>query len=184
MKDNLIKSIFFSTIFYAIAYPAIQKNLIDAIDYKLIALNSIVICLFTIVIGHLWNNYQYLLYKYFIHFLIAETILYIISTFFAIIYKNLIGFYILDTLIMSTISKNIILGSNTLKAIKYNNKESRNRYDNDIQIYSSIATLLGSGICILIEMPLAISFIFMFLGVTIDNVFFGIEYIKLRSGDN
>jgi hypothetical protein len=153
----------------------------DAIDYKLIAINSMIICIFTIVIGHLWNKYKDILFNYYLIFLIAEAILYVIAVIIATIYNNLIGFYILDTLIFSAISKNILIGGNTLKAIKYSNKESRNRYDNDIQIYSSIATLLGSSICIIINIPLVISFIFMFLGITLDNIYFGIEYLKIKN---
>ena len=181
MKDNLIKSIFFSTVFYSIAYPNIQKCLMDAINSKLIAINNIIICISTILIGNLWNKYKDKLFNYYLYFLISEALLYIIVMSIVIINNHLICYYILDTLIFSTISRNILIGGNTLKAIKYKDKNNRNKYDNNVQIYSSIATLLGSSICLLTNLSLTVSFIFMFLGITLDNVFYGIEYLKIKS---
>lgn len=180
MKDNLIKSTFYSTLFYSIAFPAIQKIVVDAISYKLIAVNSIVICVATIIIGHAWNKRKELLYKYYVLFLIAEAACYVGAIFGAIVFKNYFAYYIADTLIFASISKNIVMGGNTLRARKYNSEVIRNDYDNNTQIYASIATLIGSGLCLIIELPLWISFIAMFLGVTLDNVFYGIEYYKIK----
>jgi hypothetical protein len=181
MKDNLIKSVFYSTLFYSLAYPSIQKIVIEAISYKLIALNSIIICIGTIIIGHAWNKYKDFLYKYYLFFLILEIICYMAAIFGAIVFNSYFGYYLADTLIFATISKNIIIGANTLKARKYNEEEIRNKYDNNVQIYASIATLIGSGLCLLIELPIWLSFIAMFLGVSIDNIFYGIEYLKIKN---
>lgn len=182
MKDNLIKACFYSTIFYSIAYPAIEKKIIDAISYKMIAVNSIVICLATILIGKLWNKHKDILFNYYNHFLIAEALCYVFATILAVVFEKYLGYYILETLIFSVISKNIVMGGNTLRARKYNDEHERNKYDNNIQIYASIATLIGSGLCLLIELPIWLSFISMFLGVTIDNVFYFIECKRIKLG--
>ena len=147
----------------------------------MLALNSIILCMSGIVFPILWNKYRKLYNSYGI-LLAIEVVGYTIIG--ALIYTGIIGnaaYYLLETLLFSTISKNIICGGNRLRSIRYNSEQLRERYDNNSTIVSNSSSLIGFSISIIITIPVNISFILITLGVCIDNIFYYSAYRKSLS---
>lgn len=180
-KDNLIKAQFYSTFLYAIAWPPIQIVLMHAIDSRLLAISTMMSCISSIIIGKLWNEYKDKLYKFYNLFLILEVITEIVIAFIAIISNNYLLYYILSIFITAIITKNITYGNNILIAKKYNTEDEKVVYSNNSSIFYNAATLVGSTIILFIQPPIWFSFILMFFGLTIDNIFYSIEYKKERT---
>ena len=86
-----------------------------------------------------------------------------------------ITYYVVDTLIFGFITRNIICGANKLKAKIYK-EEQREKYDNTIQIAGSIATLIGAGIAVFIEIPIQCALFIGWIAITIDNLLYWIAY--------
>ena len=183
MNDNLIKAKFYAIILYSFAYPTIQITLMQVINSKLLALSTICGCLSSIILGKLWNKYKNKLYKFTNIYLISEVIGEIIIAVIAIKTGNYIVYYILSMFISSIITTNIVFSTNILIAKRYITEDEKIKYSNDSEIYYSLATLIGATSAILINVPLWLSFIFMSLGMTIDNWFYYKEYIKLKEVD-
>lgn len=176
MKDKLILACLLSNLFYSVSYPTVNKILITNITDNHIAVNSMIICTFTIILGKLWNKNSSKLIRYLPFFMIAETSIYLVLI--SGILNDLIGFrfyYIADTIIFAIVSKNIIFGANKLKALRYDG-EKRNKYDNDIQIISNAASLVGFALNIVLDMTTQIAFALIFIGLTIDNLFYYLAY--------
>lgn len=182
LKDNLIKASLVNYLLYSMAFPVIQKTLIDSVSSKYIAANSIITCLMVIVLGQIWNKYNKKMYKLYGVFLLFEGLFYtslINSVIFGIVsYKF---FYIVDTLIFALISKNITFGYNKLKSIRYK-ENKRNGFDNNILIITSIASLIGYSISFIIDIPVKLAFGFVLIGIIINNIGFYLVYKKENKG--
>lgn len=113
LKDDLIKAGLLSNFFYSIAFPGIQKILISNVSQRYIAINSIIICIGTILLGKVWKEYGDKLYKCWDKMILAESIFYTLLVISML--TNLISykfFYIVDTLLFAFLTKNIIFGGN------------------------------------------------------------------------
>ncbi|QXE20436.1 hypothetical protein [Clostridium sp. 001] len=170
--DELITANFLSNLFYSVAAPTIQYILISAVGSKIIAFNSIVVCVSGVIVPTLWNKFSDKIYKEYGHFLIAETIGYIILM--LLILNNIISnvaYCILDTFIFSIVSKNLICGNNKLKATRYL-KNEREKFDNNIVVASNGSSLIGFTVSLLFNIPSNIAFILTTIGICIDNIFY------------
>lgn len=177
-KDLMIQASFWSNLLYTIAYPVIHLYLMQYINAKIMSISSIVICLSTIIVNFIWNKYSNRLYKFFNYFLFLEGLSYFILTIVLILnFVSPIYYYIIDTILLSLITKNIVCGGNKLRSIIYR-KEQREKYDNTSQIAVNAACLIGYGINVILDISINIALVISLLGIIIDNIFYSIIYIK------
>ncbi len=140
-----------------------------------------IVCISTIILGKLWNKYGQKLFKYYPFYLLMESLLY--GLIVGLIINNILSYkmyYLVDTISFAIITKSIIFGGNKLKAIRYNEGENRNRFDNNMIMASNIASLIGLSLNILLNLSVNVSFIFIFIGVSIDNIFYYLAYKELK----
>ena len=113
--DSMLLGALFATIFYSASYPCIHKVIMENVSNKLIALSQITNCLSIVFFGFVWNR-QKILFRYFSVFCFCEIILTFSLTIYVITTNDIRAYYIADTLIFAIVSRNIICGSNKLKA--------------------------------------------------------------------
>ena len=177
-KDLMVQATLWSGIFYAMSYPYIHLFLMKQINEKMVSVNQIFTCLCVIIINSVWNKYSDKLYKYFGIFMFGEGFLYLILK-LSIIFNiaSPITYYAVDTLLFGLITRNIICGANKLRSKIYKG-EQREKYDNTIQIAGSIATLIGAGIAVVIELPIQGALFIGWLAISLDNLLYWIAYKK------
>lgn len=171
-KDKLLLANFISNLFYSIAYPTVHFILIKDINEKIISLNAIIVCIAGIIIPILWNKKSNELYNKYGYLLSFEGISYILLT-IAFIIGTIDSrlYYLIDTILFSIITKNIICGNNKLRAIRYNGEE-REKFDNDTNILANASSLIGFTISLLISLPEHLAFILLCIGIISDNIFY------------
>ena len=145
-----------------------MANVTDSI----IALNQIINCLSIVIYGSIWNKKSDKLFKYYPVFCIFESALGFVSTIYATTTHNIMAYYIVDTLIFSIVTRNIICGGVKLKAIRYNSEDQRVCFDNNNNSASAIATIIGSVIAILLNLNFDAMLWIATFGNAIDNVFY------------
>lgn len=181
--DIMLLATFLTTLFYSSTHPYIHKCIIMGVSNEHIAVSQIINCISIVIFGSLWNKYSDKLFQYYHLFCIGETLLGVLSTIFAIITKNIVSYYILDTLIFSIVTRNICCGGVKLKAIRYNSEELREKFDNNNNSASAIATILGSLMAIKLNLNFEIMLCIATIGNAIDNIFYIIIFnnVKKRS---
>ena len=177
-KELMVQATLWSGIFYAMSYPYIHLFLMKQVNERMVSVNQMFSCLCIIIINSVWNKYSDKLYKYFGIFMFGESFLYLILKLSIILnIASPIIYYAVDTLLFGLITRNIICGANKLHAKIYKG-EQREKYDNTIQIAGSIATLIGGGIAIVIELPIQGALFIGWFAITIDNLFYWLAYKK------
>lgn len=174
--DLLIITGLFSNIFYSIAYPIIHTICIQNITSNFMSLTQLISCVLAILISQLWIKYSDRLYKLFGISLIFECILF--GALLILFLSNLIDpkiYYITDCILSATITRNIINGGCRLKAIRYKEKE-REMYDHKNTIICNIASIGGFAFSSIFVLPTKLAFILMFMGISVDNIFYYIVY--------
>ena len=169
---------FLTTIFYSATYPYIHKEIIVAVSSEIVALSQIVNCIGVIVCGWLWNRWSKQLFRFYPTYCVLETALSVCSTVFAIATSNVLAYYIIDTLIFAAVTRNIICGGIRLRALRYNTEEDRERFDNNNNSASSLATIIGSAIAMLLEFDFTTMLCIATIGNAIDNAFYLAIYQK------
>lgn len=180
LKDELLIGNLISNFAYSFSYPFVYYSLMNSINENLISINSIAICLGGIVIPYIWNKYSDKIYSYYGYILFSEIIFYsilVLLILFKIINNKI--YYILDTFLFVFITKNIICGNNKLISIKYKNKE-REEYDNNLTIVSNSSSLIGFILSLFFHIDINIAFIFIWIGIVSDNIFYYISYKKSK----
>lgn len=174
--DLLIISGLFSNLFYSIAYPIVHIKCMQDISSNFMSLSQLISCFLAIVISRLWIKYSDKLYKTFGISLVLEC-----AFFGALLVLFLYGivtpkiYYITDCILSATITRNIINGGCRLKAIRYNNKD-REMYDHKNTIMCNIASICGFLFSTLYTLSTSVAFILMFVGISVDNLFYFIVY--------
>lgn len=178
MKNLLIAG-FLSSLCYSLTYPVIHSLVMAQIDSRLLSFKSLFSCVCVVVIANLWLKHKDKLYKFFNEFLILETVCYSILTMLIIGNKiSLVAYFLLDSFIFATITRNIICGGANLKQqILHDN---RAEFDNKIDILCNLASVIGYGVGSLFVLDLNLALIIMCVGISIDNLFYGIEYKKSK----
>ena len=174
--DKLLLAGFWSSLCYSLSYPVIHLYILKDINSNLISLNSLVSCIFTILISKAWNVNGDKIYKHYPALLIAESIFYFILMILMV--NNILDktvYYLLDGLLFAILTRNIICGGNKMKANRYI-KDNMEHFTNNSIIYSNIASLIGYTVGSLINIDVKLSFFIMFLGVSVDNLFYYIAY--------
>lgn len=178
--DSMLLCTFICTTLYSATYPYIYKLVIAAISDRLLAVNQIVECMSIVFFGEVWKRNKKF-FKYYPVLCIIETIASIGLAVYTVITQNMVGYYILNTLIYALITRNIICGGIKLKALRYSTEETRERFDNNNNSVSSIATILGSLIAMVLNLNFSSMIIIAILGNTIDNIFY-IYIYKCETG--
>lgn len=174
--DLLILTGLFSNMFYSISYPIIHTICIQNITSNFMSLTQLISCILAILVSQLWIKYSDKLYKLFGIFLIFECILFgILLISFLLNIINPKTYYIVDCILSSTITRNIINGGCRLRAIRYKGKE-RELYDHKNTIICNIASIGGFAFSSIFILSTKLAFILMFLGISIDNIFYYIVY--------
>ena len=178
--DYMLLATFLTTIFYSATYPFIHKIIMENVSDNIIALSQIINCSSIVILGSLWNKKSDKLFKHYPTFCVVETILSIFSTILATTTKNIIAYYLIDTLIFAIVTRNICCGGVKLRAIRYNSETEREHFDNNNNSASAIATILGSIIAMILDFDFSIMLWVATLGNIIDNIFYIFIYKKLK----
>ena len=142
------------------------------------SLSQLISCILAIIISQSWIKYSDKLYKTFGISLVLECVF-----FGALLVLFLLGlvtpkiYYIVDCVLSATITRNIINGGCRLKAIRYQNKD-RELYDHKNTVMCNIASICGFLFSSLYTLPTNLAFILMFVGVSVDNLFYYKVYIE------
>lgn len=170
--DGMLLSTFLTMIFYSTTYPYIHKEIMMNVSDTIIALNQIINCLSIVIFGSLWNKKSEKLFRYYPAFCICETVLEILLTAWATTTRNIMVYYIIDTLIFAIITRNICCGGIKLRTIRYNSETEREHFDNNDNSASAIATIIGSVIAMVLNLDFSLMLWIATLGNAIDNVFY------------
>lgn len=169
----MLKANFYSTLFYSISFPYIGKLLISNIDYKFISANSLIICIAVIIVSALWQKHESFLFKQYNKFLYLEIVFYAFLLLFLYFnYINYVMYYMIETILFSVITKNIIMGGSILRQLYFDDLEDRKKYDIQSQMTVSIASIIGYTLSIIFNISLEFALIFCFIGIFVDNLFF------------
>lgn len=172
LNDKLIMSTFISNLFYSLAYPTCQYIMISGINQKMISMRGLVVCITGTILPIMWNNYSEKLYKFYGILLKLEAIFYAILVIsYSVFGISMRTYYIIDAIVTCVISMNIVHGNNKLKVLRYNG-DVRERYDNNITLFTNASSLIGIVISLIITIPGNIAFILLAIGICFDNLFF------------
>ena len=171
-KDKLLLANFISNLFYSIAYPTVHFVLIRDIDERIISLNAIIVCIAGIIVPIIWNKKSDELYNKYGYLLTLEGLSYILLT-VAFILGTVDSrlYYLIDTILFSIITKNIICGGNKLRALRYTGEE-REKFDNDCNILSNASSLIGFTVSLLFPLQKYVAFVILGIGIISDNIFY------------
>ena len=173
--DLIILATFVTTVAYSSTYPYIHKIMISNVDTGLIALTNIVDCVAVIIVDRIWQLKGNKMYEKYELLCILECVTTVSTTLYVLTTHNIVAYYILDIIMFSITTRNIICGGRRLRAIRYSTEESRINYENNNSTAESAATLIGSGIAIILGLPFEVMLIIATIGNCIDNIF----YIKI-----
>lgn len=179
LSNLMLLSNFICTLFYSLSYPYIYAETIRAVSQPYIAFEQIISCLGIIMFGTLWNKYGNYLFKHYRKIvlieIIADTYLFI-----DVIIRNDLKFYfILNVLIYAVITKNMSCGGIKMRAKINPNDNMREKYDNNANTISSLATLIGSAVAIVLKPDINVLFVFALVGNVTDNFFYLYIYDKI-----
>lgn len=178
--DGMILANFIVDTFYSSTYPFIHKEVMQYVTSSQVAILNIIDCLGVILYSWAWNKYGKTLYKFYPYFCMLETILTISTTTAYILTHNIVACYLVDSVVFTIITRNILCGTIRMKAARYPDSDSREKFDNRNNGYSSLATIIGSVIAIWLKLPYAIMLVIATVGNCIDNIAFTIIYYKMK----
>lgn len=89
-------------------------------------------------------------------------------------------YFLFNIIIYSLITRNLYCGGTKMRAKVNPTEKLRERYDNNNQIVSATATLLGAGFAIICPLDLQILFIFALIGNIVDNFFYLYIYNQIK----
>ena len=167
-----------STVFYSLSYPYIYAETVKVVPKQFISLEQIIACVSIIIFCRLWNKYSDRLFKHYRLILWCEVIA--DSVLFAdVIIRNDLRFYFLfNIIIFAVITRNLICGNTKLKAKVNPTEKLRERFDNNLNIVDSTATLLGAGTAMFVPFSLRTLFVFALIGNIVDNFIYLYIYNK------
>lgn len=161
-----------SNLFYSIAYPIVHTVTMQNINSNILSFASLINCVITAIITKIWLEKSEKYYKYFGILLFVEALTY--STLTILFLCDIATprmYFIADAVLSALITRNIICCGTRLKAFRYNHKE-REEFDNKTTYWCNITSVIGYGFSFLITLPMKIGFIFMLIGIVVDNIFY------------
>lgn len=177
----MILATFLTTIFYSATYPYIHREIMQVASSSIIAVTQIINCLSVVLFGWLWNRKSDALFRFYPVYCVIETICGICSTVYAIATGNIIAYYVIDTVLFSVITRNIICGGVKLRAIRYATEKKREHFDNNNNSASAIATIIGSVIAMRLNLDFPVMLCIATFGNAVDNAFYICIYFTVKS---
>lgn len=184
LSNLMLTANFLSTLFYAVSYPYIYAELVKVVPKAYISIEQILACAGTIIFCSIWNKYSDKLFRHYKLILLTEVIADTVLFSDVLIRQNLNFYFLLNVIIYSIITRNLCCGGTKMRAKVNPTEKDRERYDNNANVVSSVATLLGSGFAMICDVPLTILFILAFIGNIVDNFFYLYIYCKLPKDIN
>lgn len=184
LSNLMLVAAFISTIFYAASYPYIYAETLKVIPQVYISIEQIICCLGTVVFCKLWNKYSDKLFRYYDLFLWLEIIADSGLFAYVLISWNLSFYFLLNVIIYSTITSNLVRGGTKMRAKVNPTEKLREIYDNNNNIVNSVATLMGASLAIFYQVSLKILFVLALIGNIVDNFFYLYIYKELRRIDD
>lgn len=169
LSNLMLGTNFVATLFYASSYPYIYAEMMKVVTQGYISAEQIISCLGVVVFGLLWNRKGDYLYKNYLKIVVLEVIADSFLFAHVLLTQNLKFYFILNVLIYAVITRNMANGGIRLRAKVHPDEKSRERYDNNCNIISSVATLLGAGLAIVLPLPLSALFVLALIGNVFDN---------------
>lgn len=176
--DGMLITTFLTTLFYASTYPYIHKQIMMVASDNIIAMNQIINCVSIVVFSTIWNKLSNRIFKFYPLFCILETIVTTGVTIYTLCSNNVLLYYILDTITFAIITRNMCCGNIKLRALRYNSEEIREKFDNNNNSVSSIATIIGSIIAMFLNLNFPVMLMLATLGNSIDNISYIFIYYK------
>lgn len=180
LSNLMLLSNLICTLFYSMSYPYIYAETIKVVPHLYIGLEQILACVGTIIFCKAWNMYSDRLFKHYRLFLVLEIIADLILFTNVLIRNDLKFYFLLNIIIYSAITKNLLCGCTKIEAIVNPTEKEREQYDNNSSIVNAIATLIGAGVAMMLDFDLRLLFVFALIGNTIDNIFYLYIYQKIR----
>lgn len=180
LSNLMLLSNLICTLFYSMSYPYIYAETIKAVPHLYIGLEQILACVGTIIFCRAWNMYSDRLFKHYRLFLTLEIIADLILFADVLIRNDLKFYFLLNIIIYSVITKNLSCGGTKIKAMVNPTEKEREKYDNNISIIDSIATLSGTVMALIFDFQIELLFIFAFIGNITDNLFSLYIYKKIK----
>ena len=175
--DILLVNSFIVSFIAAMLIPYNQRAIYSVLPEKWYSVSLILECVGVVVYSYLWNKYNKRLFNHYVLFSVIDCIHFVISLLVYIKFKNIIVYYITDTLIYSVVTRNVITGCNTVLAKRYPKPEERNKYDNNAASVSGVATIMGSSVSIALG---SVNFLYVLIGLTMLNIIDNVMYIIAR----
>ena len=170
--DCMILGTFLSSLFYASSYPRIHKFLVESINDDLLAVSQIATCLSIMIFGKIWNDNSKKIFKFYPIICVSEVIANVVTIIWFIFNPNITLYYIIDTIIISTLSRNIICGYNKLLALRYRGVDDREKFGNNANSAYALATIIGSFIAMVLNFDLIPMLFIATFGNCMDNIFY------------
>lgn len=183
LSNLMLLANFISGLFYSTSYPYIYAETIKAVPRYYIGLEQIIACVATIIFCKLWNQYSDKLFNHYKLILWAEIFADCFLFGHVILTWNLSFYFLLNVIIYSLITRNLVCGGTKMRAKVNPTEKTREHYDNNNQIVSATSTLLGAGFAIICPIGLKWLFIFALIGNTVDNFFYLYIYNQLKKGE-
>ena len=178
--DGMLTATFLTTVFYSATYPYIYKEVMRFASSNVIAALQIVTCVSVVFFGWLWNRKSDALFRFYPAYCVAETVCGVASTAYAILSGNFVAYYILETVIFSVVTRNIICGGAKLKALRYATKKAREQFDNNNNSADAAATIIGSLIAMTLNLNFPAMLCIATFGNAIDNAFYICIYLSVK----
>lgn len=176
--DLLLLSCFISNLFYALSYATIQVTIISQISTNLLSFKNLITSILTLLVVKLSTKFEYQAYKKYKSMLVLELLILFIITAMALMTKNIIMYFILDSLLYCTLAQAVICSTNKFYTKKYD-ENTRSLFDNNTIFYSNLASAIGYLIATLTTLTIDNAIILVFLALLFNNTCYLIEHNKL-----
>lgn len=181
-KIQLI-SYFISGLAGAISYPLTTKMIYSNVDVNVLSERLVLSSLIGLGLSWLWLTIQERMYKYFVHFTLAEFFAYVGLIFYVIFCEDYNGYLIWSTIIASTIGHVVSGGGQKLHQKITDNEQYRTDYLFFIEIISSVGVLIGSGIAVIGNFNVTIAFLLLLISVVFFQMTDIYVYLKVKKRD-
>lgn len=171
--DKLLKARFLSGIPYMYSYTAMQQLLYSSINARLLTFMDLFSSIFIILINDKWSKLSdkgdEITKKIFKPLLIIETISYGILVVLYFINRNMIIFYILNSLMHVFITQNISSCMYYIQQKRYG--KERAEFDINMSSIGCAIAIIGYIGATIIPPTIEVSFICFYLATILDNVY-------------
>ena len=180
LSNLMLFANFISTLFYSTSYPYIYAETIKVVPRSYIGFEQILCCISTIIFCRLWNKYSDRIFQRYDIIVAAEIVADVALFSYVLMTNKLDVYFLLNVMIYSFITRIVFCGGTKMRAKVNPTEKAREQYDNNNQIVTSLATLMGAGFAIVVSLPIKWLFIFALIGNIIDNFFYIHIYKKIK----